>query len=96
MRSSDKLQTLILQVIIHNALIIPRNSYCPLLNFAHKALITFGSDTCDVTIGVRVLSAKFIGISSEYVLKSKINWAIRTTGKERVVWELLGPINFFR
>jgi hypothetical protein len=68
MLSSDELQALILQVVVHDALIVPSHTYCPLLDLAHEALIALRGYSRDIAICVRVLPAQFVSVMRKDVL----------------------------
>ena len=95
MRSRDELQALVLQIVIHDALVVPCHSDRPLLNFAHESLISFGGYPSDVAVGVGVLAAQLIGISRKDVLQGNVDWTVWTAREERVLRELLAAVDLF-
>jgi len=96
MLTCDKLQALILQIIIHNTLIESSCTNGPLLNLAHDTLIALFGNTCNITVCVRILSTQFVGVVGEEVLDCDVDWTERTSREEMAFWELNIAVSFFR
>ena len=96
MRARDKLQALILQIIVHNALVVSGHSDSPLFELTEYTLISFRCYFANVTISVCVLAAKLICIVGEYLLESNVNGTVRTACIKRIIWEPVSAIDLFR
>lgn len=96
MFTCDELQALILQIIVHDALVVAGHSYSPLLYFTHYSLITLSSHARDIAICIRVLPAQLVRIVRKNVLQSDINGTIRASSEEGSFRELLSTIYLLR
>ena len=75
MLAYQELDALVLEVVIHHALVVAGDTHAPLLELADDALAALLGHTGDVALCACILEAKVVTIADENVSNGVKNWA---------------------
>lgn len=84
MLTNQKLNTLVFEIVKHDALVVACDTNGPLLELAHDALATLFGYSRDIALSSRVLIAQMVSIFHEQVLYHLENWSCRRPSKNRL------------
>lgn len=87
MFSNQKLNALMLEVIVHDRLVVPCNTNSPLLKFPHNTLASLLCDSRDVTVSAGILKWKLISILDPDLLHCVI-YRTRWPASKNRIWIL--------
>lgn len=71
----EELDALVLEVVVHHALVVPCDADTPLLELSDDPLATLLGDTGDIALGACVLEAQIVTVSDKNVADSVKDWA---------------------
>ena len=72
---NQKLDALVLEVVIHHALVVASYTHAPLLKLAYDSLATLLCNPRDITLRASVLETQTITISHKYITNCIKYWA---------------------
>lgn len=79
MLTNQKLNALVLEVVVHDALVVASDSNSPLLQLSEEALTTLLRHSGDVALSSCVLEGEMVSILDPHLLQKFKSWARRTT-----------------